>query len=722
MRLIKKIIVTLSVVMIVLGMFGSISSTVNAYSEITTEIASSVSEQSETVNQITGPVESPAEEKVSIMEKSFEKGSAEESVTENKLEPVVNVTDSLDEQSLPSEQNLDVLPGLPSEDNLEANADITNNDENISIKQDLESSLGVLGNVYSVLATVTDSTYTSVDSFLKSISTSKGQIGIYDEFDLNLEFFIDDAKKLNDRYEFELTDSEIIEIFGSGGSSVYATMEKNGVEYGKATLTNNKIILEFDKERCKNLVDLSVKVKFSSLRVKIKDGVTNIPSEAIVVNIGTDNSNVELKIDNSYEPSTNKSEVPFFKSGSMDSDGNIRWGLVFNQNIDNINNPVKMTKAIEVYDNTGDQMDIIWDESRFSLDIHNEDRMIPDYEMMQANGQFEQYNRYYEWLLYQGKNATEILSEMKTYMNVPMKIDESKYPTEINFEKVVEGEDTYFSIKAHYTEKFSPPHTYTTIKDVEVGRIYLKVPSNPIVSNDLLKYQAIQYNLNGEQFMDNASMYVVLYPGFVEGKYMTLSYMTSIKDGHEKDESFVNKVSVNYEDRGISLNNVDKEGNFQSSAKNISCTVEIDFGVKKDHLKIYEYGSNINEGLGGFTFAVYDNEEDAKNDNGEKALFVVETSEGGFSKEVPLEEGKEYFIKQIKVPSEYEIDSTVSSFKMENKNDEGYIYYFTNKKVEKSLPQTLPETGGGGIENYVMSGIFIQIVFLTIRKILRIYL
>ena len=226
-------------------------------------------------------------------------------------------------------------------------------------------------------------------------------------------------------------------------------------------------------------------------------------------------------------------------------------------------------------------MDIIWDESRFSLDIHNEDRMIPDYEMMQANGQFEQYNRYYEWLLYQGKNATEILSEMKTYMNVPMKIDESKYPTEINFEKVVEGEDTYFSIKAHYTEKFSPPHTYTTIKDVEVGRIYLKVPSNPIVSNDLLKYQAIQYNLNGEQFMDNISMYVVLYPGFVEGKYMTLSYMTSIKEGHEKDESFVNKVSVNYEDRGISLNNVDKEGNFQSSAKNISCTVEIDFGVKK---------------------------------------------------------------------------------------------------------------------------------------------
>lgn len=348
--------------------------------------------------------------------------------------------------------------------------------------------------------------------------------------------------------------------------------------------------------------------------------------------------------------------------------------------------------------------------------------MIPDYEMMQANGQLEQYNRYYEWLLYQGKNATEILSEMKTYMNVPMKIDESKYPTEINFEKVVEGEDTYFSIKAHYTEKFSPPHTYTTIKDVEVGRIYLKVPSNPIVSNDLLKYQAIQYNLNGEQFMDNISMYVVLYPGFVEGKYMTLSYMTSIKEGHEKDESFVNKVSVNYEDRGISLNNVDKEGNFQSSAKNISCTVEIDFGVKKDHLKIYEYGSNINEGLGGFTFAVYDNEEDAKNDNGEKALFVVETSEGGFSKEVPLEEGKEYFIKQIKVPSEYEIDSTVNSFKMENKNDEGYIYYFTNKKVEKSLPQTLPETGGGGIENYVMSGIFIQIVFLTIRKILRIYL
>ena len=721
MRLIRRIIVILSVVMIVLGVFSSISSTIKAESDLVEKVSNTESEELELP---ANKVDKKEVESINTTEESSENDTTETSFGEEGKsfgkERFLNEQSSQNEQYL-SNNELELINEKNFNDELDLSDErdlnekqLSNNSEVIGKKNDIENEIDIFKSVYSL---IDENAHANKNDLIKDFQISKSKVYPYEMFEINILFAIDDAKKLNDKYEFELTDSDIIKIVASNGNNQFIAIEKNGIEYGKAILETNRIILEFNKDRCKNLTDISGSVSFSAT-VKVNDGFKNIPNEAIVenINVGDKKVSIEILFTNN-DSDKNKAEVPFFKSGFMTEEGKLKWGLVFNQNIDNINNFVQMTRPIEVYDDTGEQMEIIKDPELFSLTIHNEEMMVPDYELMQSNGQMEQYNNYYRELLYSGRDVSEI----KNYMNVPMKIDESRYPTKIFLKEKNEDGEKYLSIIAHYSEQFSGNY-YFSNGDVEVGRIYFRVPDGVLYLNDILKYAVVECNSKGNYFMDKSSMYVILYPGFVEGKFLTLSYMTDVAKGHENDEFFKNKASVSYIDREVELNNARE--NFQAEAKNIIGKSEFDFKVRKNHLKIYEYGKSIEEGLGGFSFAIYDNYDTAISDNnGDKAIFVVETLKNGFSKEVPLEEGREYFIKQIKVPGEYEIDNKVNHYEMKNKSeDEGNIYYFTNQKINVSTPKILPQTGGAGVENYVVPGFFIQLVFLAVKKIIRLYL
>lgn len=553
-------------------------------------------------------------------------------------------------------------------------------------------------------------------SFIKNIRVSKNDIYVGECFDFSIVFSVEDAEKLKSRYEFELSEDERISILSSSYSEQSVSLAKDGVEYGRATLGNNKVTIDFYKDRCRGYTDISGTVTFSVM-AKFNDDIMNKPNVSVVENIGIGDKKVEIAVKSMNSPGGTegkKREVPFFKSGRLDEDGNIVWGLVFNQNIDNQNNFICISHPVEVYDDVGEQMEILKDKSNFNISIHNEDALEPDYNELQKTGQLDEYRRYYDYLLQTGGDVSEI----KNYMYVPMKKNESIYPHKIDFVEKKDGDINYLSIVANYGRDFSG-NQYFENGNAEIGRVYFEIPKGVLCLDDILKWSSMYCNKDGAYFKDKSSMYVVIYPGFIEGKYITFSYKTTISEKHRKDKEFINKASVNYIDRGISLRKDEGGEQFSSSVVNKSASATIDFKVKKNHCRIFNYTleDSIKKDVAYSVFGVYESYEDAKYGGESKIKYKITTGVNGYTSEFELENGKNYYIKQLSVPEQYEKNISIKNFEMKNKNsEEGSIVGFQNSKKVIELPRT----GGNGSENIVASGILIQMLFMFVKKFIEI--
>lgn len=354
-------------------------------------------------------------------------------------------------------------------------------------------------------------------------------------------------------------------------------------------------------------------------------------------------------------------------------------------------------------------MRLLKDSSNFKLSIHNDDLLKPDLSEMEKNGTLETFMTYYNYMI----NSENPISEVEKYMYVPKIVDESKYPTKIWFEEKYDGQDKYLSIVANYSRDFSGNWRFS-YGDVEIGRVYFNIPNGVLSIDDFLKAISYRCNENGIDFIDNAKMYVIIYPGFIEGKYITFSYKTQIVSKHKKDSGYVNLASVNYIDKGISFKKDDGSENiYRSEVVNYNSSASIDFKTRINHCRIYNYDKNSESqlGIGESIFEIYDSHEEAVLGNEKNALYRVETDLNGYTDEIELKIGKEYFIRQVKVNDNYKLESSIRKFKMKNKGDSGNIYYFLNEPRNILLPQT----GGSRNFNYIATGLVIQILFVLIK-------
>ena len=555
MELSRKIIVTLSAVMIVLGMVSVSPGYVSAFEDMQNECVSAESRLGDF-----------------FVDKNINESLLNEDTVKNKNDIPLGVK-SVSEKIYENDNNTSLLLNNISEEAVE-----TGNNTGLRRSETSRERISEKKHSYKSNKKYAD------DSFIKNVRFSTERINSNESFQLFIDFSIGNADKMESVYEYQLTESKEITIMGKDQTNQSVYIQKDGVAYGVAILSENKVRLEFFDNLKEEYINISGSVSFSAV-IKINEKYKNEPIESIVENIGIGNNKTQITVDNSDYNKENtggttgsdeKKEIPFFKTGVMNNDGTINWGLVFNQNIDNVNNFIEITHPVEVYDDVGAQMRIIEDPSRFSMTIHNDNYLEPDYMEMQRTGELNNYNYYMNWLIASGQDRSLI----NQYMNVPMKRNESIYPIEIKFVEKHDGKIKYLSIVATYSEEFSGNYGFRC-GDAEIGRVYFQVPENSIDIIDKLKYRMTRCNESRDLFTGNTSMYVVLYPGFIEGKYVTFNYATEINEKHKDDENFVNKASVNFVERGIKLEDEQSKDGFNAVIKNINNSGDISFDVNK---------------------------------------------------------------------------------------------------------------------------------------------
>lgn len=140
------------------------------------------------------------------------------------------------------------------------------------------------------------------DEFIKSVKIDREKINLYETFSLSIEFSAIDSENLKESYEYELSENNEILITGSTGYIQKVAINKDGINYGYATLVDNKLRIDFNKENFKEHEEISGKISFSAM-VKWKNDNIREPGKTIVENIAVGDTKTKINISTSANSS-----------------------------------------------------------------------------------------------------------------------------------------------------------------------------------------------------------------------------------------------------------------------------------------------------------------------------------------------------------------------------------------------------------------------------------